>query len=120
MAVETRRDVDGDLIFVATNGEKIALSRQMIIALDEALSVAQAGNEVYVASYLFAYALDLPAGTKAIQLPVNNKVRILAVSVANEGPRAMPAGSLYMADYPDKLVVPPPPAAPPKRVGGGN
>jgi ATP-dependent Clp protease ATP-binding subunit ClpC len=48
MAVETRRDVDGDLQFVATNGEKISLSRQMIIGLDEALSVAQAHNEVYV------------------------------------------------------------------------
>jgi ATP-dependent Clp protease ATP-binding subunit ClpC len=48
MAVETRRDVDGDLLFIAANNEKVPLSRQMIIALDEALSVAQAGNEVYV------------------------------------------------------------------------
>ncbi|MEP7286114.1 MAG: ATP-dependent Clp protease ATP-binding subunit [Chloroflexota bacterium] len=48
MAVETRRDVDGDLLFLAANGDKVPLSRQMIIALDEALSVAQAGNEVYV------------------------------------------------------------------------
>src|SRR5437868_6423301 len=43
MAVETRRDVDGDLMFLAANGQQVALSRQMIIALDEALSVAQAG-----------------------------------------------------------------------------
>jgi ATP-dependent Clp protease ATP-binding subunit ClpC len=48
MAVETRRDVDGDLQFLAANGEKWPLSRQMIIGLDEALSIAQAGNEVYV------------------------------------------------------------------------
>src|SRR5437660_4973194 len=48
MAVETRRDVDGDLLFVASNNEKIPLSRQMIVALDEALSIAQAGNEVYI------------------------------------------------------------------------
>ncbi len=47
-AVETRRDVDGDLQFIAANGEKVSLSRQMIIGLDEALSVAQAGNEIYV------------------------------------------------------------------------
>ncbi len=79
-----------------------------------------AGNEVYVASYLFAYGLDLPAGTREIRLPVNSKIRILAVSVTNEGPRATPAGALYMADYPDHLVVPPPPAAVPKRVGGGG
>jgi hypothetical protein len=69
-----------------------------------------AGNEIAVPSYVFAYGLDLPAGTKEIRLPVNDKVRILAVSVANEGPRATPAGALYMAEYPDRLVVPPPPA----------
>ena len=68
------------------------------------------GNEVYVASYLFAYGLDLPAGTKEIRLPANDRIRILAVSVANEGPRATPAGALYLAEYPDRLVVPPPPA----------
>ncbi len=48
MAVETRRDVDGDLQFIAANSDKVPLSRQMIIGLDEALSVAQAQNEVYV------------------------------------------------------------------------
>ncbi len=48
IAAETRRDVDGDLQFVSTDGEKIQLSRQMIIALDEALSVAQATNQTYV------------------------------------------------------------------------
>src|SRR5512147_2459772 len=34
MAVETRRDVDGDLQFLASNNEKIPLGRQMIIGLD--------------------------------------------------------------------------------------
>jgi len=48
IAVETRRDVDGDLLFATAAGDKIPLSRQMIIALDEALSVAQAGSEVYI------------------------------------------------------------------------
>lgn len=48
VAVETRRDVDGDLFFSGANGEKVGLSKQMIIALDEALSVAQAGNEMYI------------------------------------------------------------------------
>src|SRR5258706_975167 len=48
MAVETRRDVDGDLIFLAANGDKVPLSRQMIVGLDEALSIAQAQNEVYI------------------------------------------------------------------------
>jgi ATP-dependent Clp protease ATP-binding subunit ClpC len=35
IAVETRRDVDGDLQYQSAGGEKIALSRQMIIGLDE-------------------------------------------------------------------------------------
>lgn len=48
IAVETRRDVDGDLLFSTASGDKIPLSRQMIIALDEGLSVAQAGSEVYI------------------------------------------------------------------------
>jgi ATP-dependent Clp protease ATP-binding subunit ClpC len=48
IAVETRRDVDGDLTFVTASGAKMPLSRQMIVALDEGLSVAQSLNEVYV------------------------------------------------------------------------
>ena len=48
IAVETRRDVDGDLTFVTAAGAKMPLSRQMIVALDESLSVAQSLNEVYV------------------------------------------------------------------------
>src|SRR5262249_19795709 len=48
LAVETRRDVDGDLQFATPSGELIGLGRQMIIALDEALSVAQAGGDTFV------------------------------------------------------------------------
>ncbi len=48
IAAETRRDVEDDLQFIAANGDKIQLSKQMIIGLDEALSVAQATNQVYV------------------------------------------------------------------------
>ncbi len=42
------------------------------------------GNEPYSYSYLFAYALDLPAGVKTLTLPNNDKIRILAVTVAKE------------------------------------
>ena len=52
-------------------------------------------NEPYQYSYLFAYELDLPAGTKTLTLPVNDKVRILAVSVAKEDPAVKPAAPLY-------------------------
>jgi alpha-mannosidase len=54
------------------------------------------GNaEPYAYSYLFAYTLDLPAGAKTITLPDNERIRILAISVADEPPRVTPAAPLY-------------------------
>ena len=47
-AAQSRGDVDGDLQFVALNGDKVQLSRQTIIALDEALSIAQSVDQVYI------------------------------------------------------------------------
>jgi hypothetical protein len=67
------------------------------------------GNQISAPSYFFAYGLDLPPGTRAITLPANDRIRVLAVSVAQEGPRATPAGVLYAPEYADKLVVPPAP-----------
>ena len=61
-------------------------------------------DEPYVSSYVFAYAFDLPAGTHAIRLPANDRIRVLAVSVAGDGPRATPAGPLYLPDFPDGSV----------------
>jgi alpha-mannosidase len=52
-------------------------------------------NVPYRYSYLFAYPIDLPAGTKTITLPVNDKIRVLAMSVANENPAVEPAQPLY-------------------------
>jgi alpha-mannosidase len=52
-------------------------------------------NITYSYSYLFGYSLDLPEGAKTIRLPNNDKIRILAISVANENPEAMPAQPLY-------------------------
>jgi alpha-mannosidase len=43
-------------------------------------------NEPYQYSYLFAYSIDLPKGARMLTLPNNDKVRILAVSVADDGP----------------------------------
>jgi alpha-mannosidase len=56
---------------------------------------AEGKNEPYSYSYLFAYALDLPAGARAVTLPDNEKIRILAVSVAQEAGIASPAQPLY-------------------------
>ena len=60
-------------------------------------------NVAYSYSYLFAYAIDLDSGTKTIKLPKNSKIRILAMSVAEENPRTKPAEPLYD-------VLPPAPA----------
>lgn len=40
LAMEAREDVNGDLDFLMPNGQKFSLSRQMLIALDEGLTIA--------------------------------------------------------------------------------
>ena len=52
-------------------------------------------NVAYAYSYLFGYAIDLPPAAKSITLPNNEKVRILAISLAEENPEARPASPLY-------------------------
>jgi alpha-mannosidase len=52
-------------------------------------------NVPYAYSYLFAYAIDLPPGARTITLPDNDRIRILAVSAAEENPRVKPAQPLY-------------------------
>ena len=47
---------------------------------------AKGQNVAYRYSYLFAYSVDLPAGAKTIKLPENDKIRILAISAADENP----------------------------------
>src|SRR5215207_771156 len=48
LAVESRRDQDGNLDFIAVGNKNVPLSRQTIILIDDALSVANAQNEVRV------------------------------------------------------------------------
>ena len=52
-------------------------------------------NVAYAYSYLFAYPIDLPSGAKTITLPGNDKIRVLAISVADENPEVKPAQPLY-------------------------
>jgi len=52
-------------------------------------------NEPYQYSYVFAYAIDLPANAKTLTLPNNDKIRILAISVADEGNIVRPVQPLY-------------------------
>jgi alpha-mannosidase len=52
-------------------------------------------NEPYQYSYLFAYSIDLPPGAQTLTLPNNDKIRILALSVAQDGPSLSAATPLY-------------------------
>ncbi|MFT3784213.1 MAG: glycoside hydrolase family 38 C-terminal domain-containing protein [Nibricoccus sp.] len=57
---------------------------------------APTGNEHYRYSYLFKYALDLPAGAKTFTLPNNPKIRIFAITLASDThDSARPAIPLY-------------------------
>jgi alpha-mannosidase len=56
---------------------------------------ADGKNEAYSYSYLFAYALNIPAGANTITLPDNDKIRVLAISVAREPGITQPAAPLY-------------------------
>jgi alpha-mannosidase len=59
---------------------------------------ARGGDQVYIPTYLFLYSLDLPPASHKVQLPNNNKVRILAVTVARRKYHLRPATALYAAD----------------------
>ena len=52
-------------------------------------------NEPYAYSYLFAYSIDIPANARALTLPDNDKIRILAVTVADGGAEVLPVQPLY-------------------------
>ena len=52
-------------------------------------------NEPYQYAYLFAYPIDVPAGATGITLPDNDRIRILAISVADEAGAVTPAQPLY-------------------------
>jgi alpha-mannosidase len=52
-------------------------------------------NDPYAYSYLFAYALDVPAGATTLTLPNDPRIRIFAVTVSEEGQMVRPAMPLY-------------------------
>jgi alpha-mannosidase len=52
-------------------------------------------NDAYAYSYLYAYAIDIPAGATTLTLPGNERIKILAVTVSNEGEPVRPVAPLY-------------------------
>ena len=59
------------------------------------------GNQPYIPSYLFVYAIDLPAGSAVLHLPDNDRLRILAMTAARRPALLRPAGVLYAPDLPE-------------------
>jgi len=56
---------------------------------------AAGANVDYSYSYVFAYPLDVPAGAKTLTLPNNDRIRVLAISVADEAPAVVAVQPLY-------------------------
>ena len=56
---------------------------------------ADGKNEPYAYSYVFAYPIEIPANARTLTWPNNDKIRILAVSVADESRTVTPAQPLY-------------------------
>jgi len=57
---------------------------------------ARMGNLFYEYCYLFKYGFDVPAGARTLTLPVNDRIRVFAVSVAaTDHDQAVPAQPLY-------------------------
>jgi len=62
-------------------------------------------NDTYQYSYLFKYEIALPKGTRSITLPKNNKIKIFAVTVAdNKNEDVIPLQLLYDDFRNDKPV----------------
>ncbi len=56
---------------------------------------AEGGNEVYSYCYLYGYSLDVPEGATSLTLPDNDKIRIMAITVADQTGKLHPAQPLY-------------------------
>jgi alpha-mannosidase len=52
-------------------------------------------NEAYQFSYLFKYELAIPAGAKSIILPDNNKIKIMAITLAEDTESVTPLQPLF-------------------------
>ena len=52
---------------------------------------ARDGNQVYIMSYVFAYALEVPGGARSVVLPTDERLRIFAISAVREPARVRPA-----------------------------
>ncbi len=62
-------------------------------------------NDAYQYSYMYKYAVDLPNGTKFITLPQNSKIKIFAITVANDQKDQVIPLELLYDDFKDNKPV---------------
>jgi alpha-mannosidase len=67
------------------------------------------GNQPYIASYIFVYAIDLPPGAREVRLPNDPRIRIFAMTVAREPYHLWPVTALYSSDLAEPLMISRPP-----------
>ena len=89
--VRTRTNVYGEMIGLRPG----FIKRADVAWFSSQRRAADGGAEPYAYSYLYAYAIDLPPGARTLTLPDNERIRILAVTVANEPWVITPAHPLY-------------------------
>jgi alpha-mannosidase len=88
--VRTRTNIYGEMIGLRPG----FIKRADVAWFSSQRRAADGSAEPYAYSYLFAYAIDLPLGAKTITLPNNERIRVLAITAANE-PWTKAAHPLY-------------------------
>jgi alpha-mannosidase len=82
-----------------------AFTKRDNIAWYASHSHSPSANEAYRYSYLYKYEISLPKGAKTLSLPVNNKIKVFAVTFANnENDNIIPLQLLY-DDFKDNKPV---------------
>lgn len=87
----TRRDAYGQMAGITPG----FIKRAPLAWFASHRHTAAGTNEAYAYSYLFAYAIDVPANAKMLTIPENENVRILAITGSNEREWVKPAHPLY-------------------------
>jgi alpha-mannosidase len=89
--VRTRPNIYGEMIGLRPG----FIKRADVAWFSSQRRAADGSAEPYAYSYLFAYAIDLPPGARTLTLPDNERIRILAVTIANEPWAVSPVHPLY-------------------------
>jgi alpha-mannosidase len=89
------------------NPADIALIRPGFVVRDEIAWIgthrhSATGNQTYIQSYLFLYAIDVPPGVRSITLPNESRLRILAATATIAAPGVRPTMALYSKDLKDR------------------